>query len=66
MNTHDALILTAGINLGVLTSYAVVLVGHIADDRRAQRTAEAQLQRAIKRHATQDWRDALVDTRGQA
>lgn len=66
MNTHDALILTAGINLGVLTSYAVVLVGHMTDDRRAERTAEAHLKRALKRHATRDWRDALVDTRGQA
>ncbi|MFF3060891.1 hypothetical protein [Streptomyces sp. NPDC057909] len=66
MNTHDALTLAAGINLGVLMSYAVVLVGNLSDDRRAQRTAEAQLQRALKRHATQDWRDALVPTRGQA
>lgn len=63
MNTHDALILTAGINLGVLTSYAVVLVGHMMDDRRVQRTGEAQLQRALKRHATADWRDALVQVR---
>lgn len=60
MNTHDALTLGAGINLGVLMSFAVVLVGNMSDDRRAQRTAEAQLQRALKRHATQDWRDVLT------
>jgi DNA-directed RNA polymerase beta subunit len=60
MNTHDALTLTAGINLGVLITSAVVLVGNMTDDRRAQRTAEAQLQRSLKRHATQDWRDALT------
>lgn len=66
MNTHDALTLGAGINLGALMSYAVVLVGSMSDDRRAQRTAEAQLQRALKRHATADWRDALVQVWGQA
>ncbi|MFE7791292.1 hypothetical protein [Streptomyces sp. NPDC057460] len=60
MNTHDALTLAAGINLGVLMSFAVVLVGNMSDDRRDQRTAEAQLQRALKRHATADWRDVLA------
>ncbi|MDF6043227.1 hypothetical protein LRD69_13930 [Streptomyces sp. JH14] len=60
MNTHDALTLAAGINLGVLITSAVVLVGNMSDDRRAQRTAEDQLQRTLKRHATDNWRDAVV------
>lgn len=59
MTPHEIIIFGAGINLGVLLSLAFALLGDMADARRDQRAAEAQLQAILKREAVRNWRSAL-------
>lgn len=44
MNSHELLVLGAGVNLGVLLSFSVTLRGRLVDDRRACRVADARQQ----------------------
>lgn len=60
MTDNELLMLMLGTNLGVAMMLAVHFVGRYVDAGRDLRASEAALARHLKRHATEDWRDALA------